>query len=65
MMSGKTHGYLLTNGTITPFDVPGSLSTQAWDLSPSGEIAGIYVDTTTRVRGTARCSFGGEFPVVG
>jgi len=51
MMTGKTHGYLLTNGNITPFDVPGSLSTQAWDLSPSGEIAGIYVDTTTRVRG--------------
>ena len=50
-MMGKTHGYTLRDGHLTPFDVPGSISTSAWDMNPSGEVVGVYVDAGTHVHG--------------
>jgi len=39
---GKGHGYLIEDGVFTPFDVPGSIFTAAWDISPTGEVVGAY-----------------------
>lgn len=50
-MMGKSHGYLLSDGTFTPFDFPGSISTAAWDMNPSGDVVGTYADTATKVHG--------------
>jgi uncharacterized membrane protein len=50
-MMGKTHGYVLSEGNFTPFDFPGSISTSAWDMNPSGDIVGVYVDVGTTVHG--------------
>jgi uncharacterized membrane protein len=51
MDSGKTRGYVLDNGVFTPFDVPGSRFTDAWDVSPDGAIVGSYADTSGRRHG--------------
>lgn len=39
---GKGRGYLIEDGVFTPFDVPGSIFTAAWDISPTGEVVGAY-----------------------
>ena len=38
----RTEGYLLEDGEFTPLLVPGSTVTAAWDMSASGEIVGVY-----------------------
>ena len=42
--NGKSHGrsYVLTGSTFTPFDVPGSSSTGAFDINAAGTIVGSY-----------------------
>ena len=45
-MAGVTKGYVIEDGVFTPFLVPGSTSTAAWDMNPSSEIAGVYRDAT-------------------
>jgi uncharacterized membrane protein len=50
-MMGKTHGYILSDGKLTPFDFPGSIATSAWDMNPSGDVVGVYVDASTKVHG--------------
>lgn len=59
MMTGKVRSYLLSGGTFTPFDVPGSVATSTWDMNPSGEIVGTYVDTNVKTHGFLMT--GGEF----
>jgi probable HAF family extracellular repeat protein len=39
---GKGRGYLIKDGVFTPFDVPSSIFTAAWDISPTGEVVGAY-----------------------
>jgi uncharacterized membrane protein len=40
----RGRGFLLHNGSdLVPFDVPGSASTAAWDVNPSGAVVGVYV----------------------
>lgn len=34
MMMGRARGYVIDYGTFTPFDVPGSNLTNAWDIDP-------------------------------
>ena len=46
MMTGQTEGYLIDDGEFTPFIVPGSNFTAAWDVNPAGEVAGIYRNAT-------------------
>lgn len=36
--------YTIDNGTFSSFTVSGSISTNAWDINPRGEIVGVYVD---------------------
>ena len=46
---GQTQGYIIQDGVFTPFMVPGSNLTQAWDVNPDGAVAGFYrVGTTLR-----------------
>ena len=42
VMPMRTEGYLLEDGEFTPFLVPGSTFTAAWDMNSSGEIVGVY-----------------------
>ena len=51
MMTGVSRSYLINGGTFTPFDVPGSIATSAWDMNPLGEVVGAYRDATTKVHG--------------
>jgi hypothetical protein len=38
----RTEGYVIERGVFTPFLVPGSNFTAAWDMNPAGDIVGIY-----------------------
>lgn len=43
-VSNRVESYVIDDGVFRSFVVPGSLMTAAWDVSPSGEVAGIYRD---------------------
>jgi uncharacterized membrane protein len=58
MMTGLTHGYMIDYGAFTPFDVPGSNVTNAWDINPAGDIVGAFRDTSGKVHGFLRSSAG-------
>ena len=51
METGRGRGYLLYGATFIPFDVPGSISTSAWDVNPGGEVVGIYRDASNKLHG--------------
>lgn len=38
----RTEGYVIEDGVFTPFIVPGSTSTAAWDMNAAGAIVGNY-----------------------
>jgi uncharacterized membrane protein len=54
MVTSASHGYILTRGVFTPFDVPGSTFTNAWDINARGEIVGAYLDTAGQLHGFLR-----------
>lgn len=45
--AGKGRAYVLDDGVFTPFDAPNSVATQAWDMSPSGTIVGLFAAAAT------------------
>ena len=53
--TGTYRGYLASTGAnsvIMPFDFPFSISTQAWDISPSGDaVVGFYTDNANKTHG--------------
>lgn len=51
LQGNRRRGYVLENEYFTPFDVPNSIFTQAWDISPTGDIVGDYRDQTAKHRG--------------
>jgi hypothetical protein len=51
MDSGKGRAYLLENGDFVPFDMPGSIFTAGWDISPSRRAVGTYQDAAGRFHG--------------
>jgi uncharacterized membrane protein len=53
MMMNQQQGYTIESGVFTPFMVPRSNLTAAWDVNPDGVIVGVYRIGTT-VRGFAR-----------
>ena len=59
MMDNQTQGYIIRDGAFTPFMVPGSNSTAAWDVNPDGAIVGVYSVGTT-VRGFLRTEDGDD-----
>lgn len=44
MNASRTWAYTIENGAFTQFTVPGSTSTNAWDVNPRGDIVGVYLD---------------------
>jgi hypothetical protein len=53
-MDGRTKAYITEHGTFTSFMVPQSIATQAWDMTPAGEIAGFYRDAAAVLHGFVR-----------
>lgn len=56
---GQTQGYIIQDGVFTPFMVPGSNGTQAWDVNLGGAIVGQY-NVGTTVRGFLRTEDGDQ-----
>ena len=54
MMSNMGLGYVIDRNGFTPFGVPGSKSTAAWDTNPSGEIVGVFTDQSNKTHGFLR-----------
>lgn len=54
MMTGRGEGYVIDDGVFTPFVVPGSNFTTAWDVNPRGEIVGVYRDAGNKIHGYVR-----------
>jgi uncharacterized membrane protein len=54
MMSGRGEGYVIEDGLLMSFVVPGSSQTAAWDVNPRGEIVGVYTDAAGVVHGFLR-----------
>ena len=44
VMPSRTEAYVIENGAITPFIVPGSTLTNAWDINARGDIVGVFRD---------------------
>ena len=44
MTTNHTHGYILQNGVLEPYDVPDSTATTIWDINPGQQMIGTYVD---------------------
>jgi hypothetical protein len=51
---GTEHGYLLSNGTFTTIDFPGSLLTQAFAVNANGIIVGDYAATNANGNGNSQ-----------
>lgn len=47
-------GYVVEDGVFTPFRIVAGKLTAAWDMSPSGQIAGVYADAAGHVHGFVR-----------
>jgi uncharacterized membrane protein len=42
----RQEGYIIDRGVFTPFVIPGSTQTAAWDVNARGEIVGVYRDAS-------------------
>lgn len=42
VVPNRTEAYILDDGVFSPFIVPGSISTAAWDMNAAGDIVGVY-----------------------
>ena len=51
MMDGLGKGYLLDRGRFSPFMVPDSIVTSAWDVNSAGVVVGAYRDRAGAVHG--------------
>ncbi len=54
--------FIVDGGVLSPFDAPGSVRTEAWDINPSGTVVGLYEDSTSATHGYLRQ--GGTFTTV-
>jgi len=43
LTTGFNHGYVVRNGVLRTYDVPGPLQTNIYDINPSGDFVGIYI----------------------
>ena len=48
---GRGKGYIVSGKSFSTLEVPGALSTAAWDVNPSRVVAGIYTDAGGAVHG--------------
>jgi hypothetical protein len=51
MMTNHTHGYVLQDGVLRPYDVPNSIQTIIWDINPRQELVGTYKDVAGKQHG--------------
>ena len=58
MDASRTWAYTIENGAFTQFTVPGSTSTNAWDVNPRGDIVGVYLDGAGATHGYVRTEGG-------
>ena len=58
MNTGRGEAYTIEDSVFTPFMVPGSVFTTAWDVNPRGDIAGLYSNTGTDFHGYVRTATG-------
>lgn len=58
MQTGSGEAYTIEDGVFTPFMVPGSVFTTAWDVNPRGDVAGVYSNTGTDFHGYVRTAAG-------
>jgi probable HAF family extracellular repeat protein len=52
--ANRQEGYVIEDGVFTPFVVPGSNLTTAWDVNPRGEIVGVWRDGANKFHGFLR-----------
>lgn len=45
-LDGIGHGFVLINGVVTSFDIPGAIFTAAFGISPGGDVVGTYCDNS-------------------
>jgi hypothetical protein len=45
MTTNHTHGYVIQNGILETYDVPGSTRTVVWDINPGQQMVGTYSDS--------------------
>ncbi|MBZ5617854.1 MAG: hypothetical protein LAQ69_03845 [Acidobacteriia bacterium] len=48
---GPTRGFVASADTLALFDFPFSISTNALDINPSGEVVGVYTDAAKKTHG--------------
>ena len=52
--TGRTHGFLLSEGAFTTIDPPGAILTKAHGINPGVDIVGLYVDSSGKQHGFLR-----------
>ena len=50
----RSEGYVIEDGVFSPFLVPGSTLTTAWDVNPRGEIVGVWREGLNKFHGFLR-----------
>jgi len=63
-LSGVAHGYVVVNGVLTSFDLPGATCTAAYGISPGGDLVGTYCDTSIRYAYLLRGGITGELTTI-
>ena len=58
--TGHQHGYILRNGLLQSYDVPGSTLTTIWDINPRQDMAGTYRDGSGKLHGFLQPSDGSQ-----
>ena len=51
MTTNHQHGYVVRNGFLQTYDVPGSTLTTVWDINPEQEMVGTYKDVSGKQHG--------------
>lgn len=51
MATNLTHGFMVQNGDLQVYDVPGSILTQIWDVNPGRAFVGTYVASNGKRHG--------------
>ena len=50
-MDGRSKAYVMEGSSFSRLEVPGALSTSAWDVNPSRVVVGIYTDAAGAIHG--------------
>lgn len=59
MMTNQSHGFIVQNGELQTYDVPGSIFTNIWDINPGRVFVGVSVDGNGMQHGFVQPEGGG------